>query len=115
MNLTGGYYDAGDNVKFGWPMAFTVTLLSWAGIEYQKEISSVNQLGYLHTAIRWGTNFILECHTSSTAFYTQVVSLFHMICDGLLVASELYLKVLKYFFCFLLYFSDTIVGWGWKC
>lgn len=101
VNLTGGYYDAGDNVKFGWPMAFTVTLLSWAGIEYQKEISSVNQLGYLHTAIRWGTNFILECHTSSTAFYTQVVSLFHMICDGLLVASELIIsKSLEVFILF---------------
>ena len=98
VNLTGGYYDAGDNVKFGWPMAFTVTLLSWAGIEYQKDISSVNQLGHLHTAIRWGTDFILECHPSSTTYYTQVVSLFHMICGGLMVATELYLKVLNFYF-----------------
>ncbi|KAL1059792.1 hypothetical protein V6Z11_1Z006200 [Gossypium hirsutum] len=28
VKLVGGYYDAGDNVKFGWPMAFTVTLLT---------------------------------------------------------------------------------------
>ena len=26
VDLTGGYYDAGDNVKFGFPMAFTATL-----------------------------------------------------------------------------------------
>ena len=25
----GGYYDAGDNVKYGLPMAFTVTTLAW--------------------------------------------------------------------------------------
>lgn len=73
MDLIGGYYDAGDNVKFGWPMAFTVSLLSWAAIEYEKEISSVNQLGYLHTAIRWGTNFIFRAHTSPTTLYTQVL------------------------------------------
>ncbi|KAJ8768601.1 hypothetical protein K2173_022723 [Erythroxylum novogranatense] len=72
VNLKGGYYDAGDNVKFGWPMAFTVSLLSWGAIEYGKEISNVNQLDYLHNAIRWGTDFILQSHTSSTTFYTQV-------------------------------------------
>ncbi|KAJ4712001.1 Endoglucanase [Melia azedarach] len=72
VNLVGGYYDAGDNVKFGWPMAFTVSLLSWAAVEYRREISSVNQLGYLGSAIRWGTEFILRAHTSPTTLYTQV-------------------------------------------
>ncbi|KAF4354834.1 hypothetical protein F8388_018038, partial [Cannabis sativa] len=33
VDLVGGYYDAGDNVKFGWPMAFSVSLLSWAAID----------------------------------------------------------------------------------
>lgn len=73
VNLVGGYYDAGDNVKFGWPMSFTVSLLSWSAIEYRNEISSVNQLSYLRTAIRWGTNFILRSHTSPTTLYTQVM------------------------------------------
>ncbi|KAI5329009.1 hypothetical protein L3X38_028406 [Prunus dulcis] len=72
VNLVGGYYDAGDNVKFGWPMAFSVSLLSWAAVEYRQQISSTNQLAYLRKAIRWGTNFILKAHTSPTTFYTQV-------------------------------------------
>ncbi|XP_062119573.1 endoglucanase-like [Humulus lupulus] len=72
VNLEGGYYDAGDNVKFGWPMAFSVSLLSWAAVEYQAEISSANQLDYLQSAIRWGTDFILKAHTSPTTLYTQV-------------------------------------------
>ncbi|XP_010448714.2 PREDICTED: endoglucanase 20-like [Camelina sativa] len=72
VNLIGGYYDAGDNVKFVWPMSFTTTLLSWAAIEYQNEISSVNQLDYLRSAIQWGTDFIIRAHTSPTMLYTQV-------------------------------------------
>uniref|UniRef100_A0A2C9WCK8 Endoglucanase n=1 Tax=Manihot esculenta TaxID=3983 RepID=A0A2C9WCK8_MANES len=72
VNLIGGYYDAGDNVKFGWPMSYSISLLSWAAIEYHKEISSVNQLGYLRSAIRWGSDFLIRCHTSPTTFYTQV-------------------------------------------
>ncbi|KAL2902715.1 Endoglucanase [Bienertia sinuspersici] len=54
VNLVGGYYDAGDNVKFGWPMSFSTALLSWAAIEFRSEISSANQLDYLRQAIRDG-------------------------------------------------------------
>ncbi|PON39900.1 Glycoside hydrolase [Parasponia andersonii] len=72
VNLVGGYYDAGDNVKFGWPMAFSVSLLSWAAVEYRAEISSANQLDYLLRAIRWGSDFLLKAHTSPTTLYTQV-------------------------------------------
>ncbi|XP_077229605.1 endoglucanase 20-like [Tasmannia lanceolata] len=72
VNLGGGYYDAGDNVKFGWPMWFSTTLLSWGAVEYETQLSMANQLGHLLSAIRWGTDFILRAHTSPTTLYTQV-------------------------------------------
>ena len=34
VDLTGGYYDAGDNVKFNLPQAAAMTLLAWSGIEF---------------------------------------------------------------------------------
>jgi len=34
IDLTGGYYDAGDNLKFGYPLAFTTTVLSWGLVHY---------------------------------------------------------------------------------
>ena len=40
VDLVGGYYDAGDNVKFGFPMAFTTTMLSWSVIEFCKLMGS---------------------------------------------------------------------------
>ncbi|CAN6452758.1 unnamed protein product [Victoria cruziana] len=72
VNLVGGYYDAGDNVKFGWPMSFTVSLLAWAATEFRNQLHAANQLNHLLEAIRWGTDFILRCHTSPTTLYTQV-------------------------------------------
>lgn len=72
VNLTGGYYDAGDNVKFGFPMAFTVTLLSWSAVEYQSNVAAAGQLGNLRSAIYWGADFLLRAHTSPTTLYTQV-------------------------------------------
>ncbi|KAE9606551.1 putative cellulase [Lupinus albus] len=73
VDLSGGYYDAGDNVKFGWTISYSVSLLSWSAIEFRGQIRSVNkQLHHLRNAIRWGTDFILKSHTSPTTLYTQV-------------------------------------------
>ncbi|KAL3844293.1 hypothetical protein ACJIZ3_001696 [Penstemon smallii] len=44
VDLVGGYYDAGDNVKYGLPMAFTVTTLSWAAIFYRSELQAAGEI-----------------------------------------------------------------------
>ena len=36
LDLTGGYYDAGDNVKFNFPQAASITLLAWS--RFQRRI-----------------------------------------------------------------------------
>ena len=52
MDLVGGYYDAGDNVKFGLPMAFTVTMMSWSIIEYGKQMAASGELGHAMEAVK---------------------------------------------------------------
>ncbi|KAK4483913.1 hypothetical protein RD792_011122 [Penstemon davidsonii] len=59
VDLTGGYYDAGDNVKFNLPMAYTTTMLSWGAIEYSKKLGP--QLESTRAAIRWATDYLLKC------------------------------------------------------
>src|SRR4029453_12192324 len=34
-DLTGGWFDAGDHVKFGFAMASSATMLAWGGGEYR--------------------------------------------------------------------------------
>ncbi|CAN1199604.1 Endoglucanase 9 [Linum perenne] len=63
VDLTGGYYDAGDNVKFNLPMAFTTTMLSWSTLEYGKRMGT--QLPASRAAIRWATDYLLKCATST--------------------------------------------------
>ncbi|KDP45583.1 hypothetical protein JCGZ_17190 [Jatropha curcas] len=59
VDLTGGYYDAGDNVKFNFPMAFTTTMLSWSTIEYGRRMGP--ELQNARAAIRWATDYLLKC------------------------------------------------------
>ncbi|XP_068480474.1 endoglucanase 16 isoform X2 [Phaseolus vulgaris] len=72
MDLVGGYYDAGDNVKYGLPMAFTVTTLAWAAIAYNSEFKSAQELNNLHAAIRWGTDYFLKATSRSKTLYVEV-------------------------------------------
>src|SRR5215213_7612657 len=33
LDLSGGFYDAGDHVKFGLPFGFSMTMLAWGAVE----------------------------------------------------------------------------------
>ncbi|WJZ82107.1 hypothetical protein VitviT2T_001897 [Vitis vinifera] len=71
VDLVGGYYDAGDNVKFGLPMAFTTTLLAWSVIEFGNSMPS--QIGNARAAIRWSTDYLLKAATATPGtLYVQV-------------------------------------------
>jgi hypothetical protein len=43
IDLTGGYYDAGDNCKFNFPGAGALTLIAWSGIDFQKGYERAKQ------------------------------------------------------------------------
>ena len=44
LDLTGGWFDAGDHVKFGFPMAFSTTMLAWGAVEYRDGYAASGQL-----------------------------------------------------------------------
>jgi hypothetical protein len=46
VNLTGGFYDAGDNMKFGFPGAYALTLLSWSVVEYRAKFEAAGELDH---------------------------------------------------------------------
>ncbi|CAG2063370.1 unnamed protein product, partial [Timema podura] len=71
-DLTGGYYDAGDFVKFGFPMAFTATSLAWSVLDHQSGYTSASALDDAHKAIKWATDYFIKAHVSEFEFYGQV-------------------------------------------
>jgi len=72
VDLVGGYYDAGDNVKFGFPMAFTTTMLSWSVIEFGGLMKG--ELQNARVAIRWATDYLLKATAHPNTIYVQVSS-----------------------------------------
>lgn len=72
VDLVGGYYDAGDNVKYGLPMAFTVTTMAWGAIFYESQLQTVGELEHVREAIKWGTDYFLKCSSRHNRLYVQV-------------------------------------------
>ncbi|MGH8048997.1 MAG: glycoside hydrolase family 9 protein [Chthoniobacterales bacterium] len=72
VDLTGGYYDAGDGVKFGLPMAGAMTLLAWGGLEFSDGYRKSGQWDFLLDAVRWGDDWLIKAHAGPDVFYGQV-------------------------------------------
>ncbi|XP_022928924.1 endoglucanase 4-like [Cucurbita moschata] len=70
VDLVGGYYDAGDNVKFNFPMAFTTTMLSWSVLEFGKDMGP--DLPYAIDSIRWATDYLLKATSVPGFVFAQV-------------------------------------------
>ncbi|KAK8937561.1 Endoglucanase 12 [Platanthera guangdongensis] len=74
--LVGGYYDAGDNIKFNFPMAFSMSLLSWSVVEYSNKYRDLGEYDHIRDIIKWGTDYLLLTFNSSAAtidkIYVQV-------------------------------------------
>ncbi|MEO3845534.1 MULTISPECIES: glycoside hydrolase family 9 protein, partial [unclassified Streptomyces] len=72
VDLTGGWYDAGDHVKFGFPMAFTTTLLAWGGLAAEDGYRQSGQLAYLKDNLRWANDYFIRAHPEPDVLYAQV-------------------------------------------
>ncbi|KAI9074931.1 hypothetical protein K1719_043094 [Acacia pycnantha] len=59
-DLIGGFYDSGNNIKFTFTTAYTVTLLSWSVIEYQGKYDDIGELDHVRDIIRWGSDYLLK-------------------------------------------------------
>jgi len=72
VDLTGGWYDAGDNVKFGLPMAFSATMLAWSAYEYRDGYVQSGQLDAILDNLRWVNDYFVKAHTAPNELYGQV-------------------------------------------
>lgn len=72
IDLTGGWYDAGDHVKFNLPMAYSAAVLAWSVTESEDAYKEAGQLDYVKGDIRWVTDYLMKCHPDDDTYYYQV-------------------------------------------
>ena len=59
-------------MKFGLPMAFTITMMSWSIVEYGKQMAASGELGHAMEAVKWGTDYLIKAHPEPNVLYGEV-------------------------------------------
>jgi endoglucanase len=72
VDLTGGWYDAGDHVKFGFPLAYTATMLALGYVEYEDVYVKQGQKENFLNNLRFVNDYFIKCHTSKFELWGQV-------------------------------------------
>lgn len=72
VDLLGGWYDAGDHVKFGFPMAASATLLAWGVVENREAYEQTGQLEHIQNNLRFVADYFVKAHTGPNELWGQV-------------------------------------------
>ncbi|XP_050412663.1 endoglucanase E-4 isoform X1 [Patella vulgata] len=72
-DLTGGWYDAGDFVKFNLPMASATTMLIWGLERFGDAYMAAEELDNMYKSIKWPLDYFLKCwNPDAQEYYYQV-------------------------------------------
>jgi hypothetical protein len=71
-DVSGGWYDAGDNVKFNLPMAWTASVLAWSVHEFPDGYKAAKQYDTALDNIRWAADYLMRCVGDGREIVVQV-------------------------------------------
>lgn len=69
-------------MKFNFPSAFSMTLLSWSVIEYNTKYEAAGELGHVRDTIKWGADYLLKTFNSTAHSIDRLVAQVKATLDG---------------------------------
>jgi endoglucanase len=72
LDLNGGWFDAGDHVKFGLPMAYSASALGWGVLHYEDTYRETGVLDRAKDNLRWVSDYFVRAHPEPYVLYGQV-------------------------------------------
>ena len=60
-------------MKFGLPMASSVTVLLWGALEFKGGYVLSGELDNMLDSVKWPLDYFIKCHTNANTFYGQVL------------------------------------------
>lgn len=67
--VTGGWYDAGDHVKFNLPMAYSASMLAWGLYQYPEGLEKTGQMETYVNNLTFVLDYLAACDEGDTVVY----------------------------------------------
>ncbi|KAG8717899.1 hypothetical protein FRC09_013502 [Ceratobasidium sp. 395] len=71
-DLRGGYYEAANTMKWGLPLAWTITQLAFNVHAFPDGFKAVNELDEAMDGVKWGADYIVNCIANPDQFVGQL-------------------------------------------
>lgn len=73
-DLSKGWFDAGDFVKFNLPQAYTLVTLAWSILEFSPGYQRANLLDRAVNNVRWAADYMMNCYIDTSSSVAQVAN-----------------------------------------
>jgi hypothetical protein len=80
IDVSGGFHDAGDHVKFGLPQTYAASTLGWGLYEFKDAFIKIDEYEHIKNILRWFADYFLK-----SAFYDDlgnIVAFCYQVGDG---------------------------------
>ncbi len=67
--IDGGWYDAGDHVKFNLPMAYSASMLAWGMYQYPAGIKEIGQWEIYQNNLEFVLDYLVDCNLGDTVVF----------------------------------------------
>ncbi len=68
-DLNGGWYDAGDHVKFNLPMSYSAAMLAWGLYQYPEGIEACGEMTNYVNNLKWVLDYLAACDLGDSVIY----------------------------------------------
>lgn len=72
LDLSGGYHDCGDHVKFGITQGYAASILAWSYYSYADSFDKAGSTAKIEETLRHFCDYFMKCHPNSSTFYYQL-------------------------------------------
>ncbi|MDP4183348.1 MAG: glycoside hydrolase family 9 protein [Bacillota bacterium] len=72
QDLTGGFHDCGDHIKFGITNGYAASILGWSMYEFKDAYDGAGLTKKALSTLKYFTDFFMKCRVSATKYYYHV-------------------------------------------
>jgi hypothetical protein len=94
VDVTGGFHDAGDHVKFGMPEAYSGSTVGWGFYEFREQYEATGQDSHTKTILRYFNDYFMRCTFLDKS--GKAIAFCYQVGDGTLTIDiGMHLKLMK--------------------